>query len=146
MRTILPLAVISVASVWAQGQQQPSPEDPPPVVEPQPKPQVPGKRVINMNYVVIQSFPDAKIANDAAEFLNKHGVDCTVIGSLARWTNKTQWYSIVGTLPFPPRSTGTPGYEAYVTQIRELGVKFAGKNKWSRFEPQSYRWGADSEK
>jgi len=26
MRTILPLAVISVASVWAQGQQQPSPE------------------------------------------------------------------------------------------------------------------------
>ena len=127
--------------------QQPSPEDHPPIVEQQQQaPAAPGKRVMNMNYVVIQSFPEEKLARDAAEYLNKNGIPCTVIQSLARWTNKTQWYSIVGMKPFPPRSTGTAAYEAYVTQIKDVGTKFAGKSKWNRFEPQPYRWGTDSEK
>lgn len=106
----------------------------------------PERRVVNMNYVVIQSFPDDKIAKDAADLLNRSGVACTVIQSLPRWTNKTQWFSIVGTKAFGPRSSGTPEYEAYLTKIEEVSAAFAGRSKWKRFEPQSYRWGADSEK
>lgn len=126
-------------------QQQPSLEDKPGTITPQP-PIASDKRVINMNYLVIQSFPDEKLAKEAAEFLNKNGVGCTVIQGLPRWTNRMQWYSIVGTKPFPPRSSGTTAYEAYVTQIKELGVKFAGRNRWKQFEPQPYRWGPDSER
>jgi hypothetical protein len=122
-------------------QQQPSPEDKAPVVEQQP--QAPGKRVINMNYVVIQSYQNEKLAEEAAEFLKKNGIDCTVVDGLPRWS---KWPTVVGMKPFPPRSSSTAAYEAYVTQIKDVGLKFAGKSKWNRFDPQPYRWGADSEK
>jgi hypothetical protein len=135
----------TVIEVRQPQQQQPSLENKPPIIDPQP-PVASDKRVINMNYVVIQSFPDEKLAAEAAEFCNKNGVGCTVIQGLPRWTNRMQWYSIVGTKPFPPRSTGTTAYDAYVTQVRDLGVKFAGKSRWKQFEPQPYRWGQDSEK
>jgi hypothetical protein len=126
-------------------QTQPLPEERQPVIEPQPLANE--KRVINMNYVIIQSFPNEKTAQEAADFLNKNGIGCTVVQSLARWTNKTQWFTIVGTKPFPPRSSGTQEYVAYIKQIKEVGAMYAGKSKWNRFDdPQPYRWDHDSEK
>ncbi len=123
--------------------QQPSPEDHPATIDPQPDAQTAGKRVINMNYVVIQSYQNEKLANDAADFLKKNGVDCTVVDGLSRWS---KWFTVVGTKPFPPRSSSTTAYETYVNQIKDISTKFAGKSRWNRFEPQPYRWGADSEK
>jgi hypothetical protein len=106
-------------------------------------PATPGKRIINMNYLVIQSFNDEKIARDAADVLNKNGVDCTVSQGLSHWS---KWFCIVGTKPFAPRTSDSPEFKKYYNRIVAIGNEFGSKSKWKQFNPQLYRWREDSEK
>lgn len=109
-------------------------------------PSQPGKRIINMNYLMIQSFNDEKLTREAADVLNKNGIECTVIAGLPRWAPSPRWFCIVGTKGFGPYTTDTAEYQNYLQKIKQVSVTFAGKNKWKQFSPQLYRWGADSEK
>ncbi len=106
---------------------------------------VPGKRIINLNYLMIQSYQDEKITREAAELLNKSGVECTVIQGLPRWSPSPRWWCIVGTKGFSPRTTETTEFQSYLAKIRDVSTTFAGRTKWKLFNPQLYRWGADSE-
>ena len=108
----------------------------------------PVKRIINMNYLMIQSYQDEKVTQEAADLLNKNGVQCTVIQGLPRWSPSPRWFCVVGTKGFAPRTTETAEFQKYLEKIREVSMEFSGKGKtkWKQFNPQLYRWGADSEK
>ena len=106
----------------------------------------PGKRVINMNYLMIQSYQDEKVTREAADVLNRSGIECTVIQGLPRWSPSPRWWCIVGTKGFGPRTTETNEFQSYLQKIHEVSATFAGRTKWKQFNPQLYRWGADSEK
>ncbi len=105
----------------------------------------PEKRIINMNYLMIQSYQDEKVTREAAELLNKSGIDCTVIQGLPRWSPSPKWWCVVGTKGFGPRTTDTAEFQNYLSRIREVSNTFSGRTKWKQFSPQLYRWGADSE-
>ena len=111
-----------------------------------PKSTVPGKRIVNMNYVMIQAYTDEKVTREAADMLNKNGVECTVVQGLAHYSASSRWFCVVGTKPFPPRMSESSDYRSYLQKIRDISTQFAGKTKWKQFNPQPYRWQADSEK
>jgi hypothetical protein len=100
------------------------------------------KRSHNLNYVVVQMFPDEATAKRAAEFLTKNGVPCTVERDLPRWP--VPWKNgcvIVGIRGFD-RTKNNPDLEAYVRTIKDLGVKFAGgRGRFNAFDsPGLYKW------
>lgn len=109
-----------------------------PGVEPKTLPPDNGRRTVGRQYVVIQSYPadQKKLADEAADFLVKSGIPCTVEKGVSGWPST--WHNVVGTQPFE-RASG-PQYDAYITSITKLGEKFAGRSAWKRFEPQAVRW------
>jgi hypothetical protein len=116
---------------------------PPPHVKPATPPQpFDGKRIINQNYVVVQSWPaqEKAQAEDAAKLLNQAGVSVTVVQGLPGWP--ATWYSVVGTMPFE-RTRNNPVYDAYKQSIMDVSAKYAGKTKWKRFEPTPKRWSGE---
>jgi hypothetical protein len=97
-----------------------------------------GKRYIHCNYVIIQSYPAAeeKMARDAAAFLNKEGISCTVETEVKGYLPIT----VVGLQAFDKISTAP--YEAYVKRIRQLSLKYATNNKsYKAFAPAPKSWG-----
>lgn len=97
-------------------------------------------RANGLNYVIIQSYPDAKAANEAAEALRAAGIDCTVETAPRGWTADPDWKSVVGTLGFPPRPSKMPEYQRYIQQINKVSESYAGRSKMKRFEPSPYKW------
>lgn len=116
----------------------------PPVAAPNPPANASaGPRVIGLNYVVIQSFLDPALANDAAAMLKQAGIDCTVEQGLPNYAGKS--YSVVvGTRGFTPaEGESNPDFVRYLAAIREVGRQFAAKTKGKdarEFDPRRYKW------
>jgi hypothetical protein len=97
------------------------------------------KRAAGLNYVIVQSYPDQKSAGEAAAFLNKAGIHCTVEPAPAGFVNNPSWVSVVGTAGFQ-RIRNSPDFDTYVKGIQKLSEQYAGNSKFKRFQPQPYRW------
>lgn len=93
------------------------------------------QRIIGMQYVVIQSYPDDADATEAVTLLKQSGIDATVetIASYSKWP------CVVGTTGFD-RIRNNPQYDKYVDQIDQVSQKFAGRSKFKRFQPAAIRW------
>jgi len=89
-----------------------------------------------LNYVIMQSYPEEKIANDARDALVAAGVGCTV----EKWAGfgHGDWFSVIGTTGFD-RIRGAQ-YDAYIQTIQTVGSKFAGTSRFKKFEPHAYKW------
>jgi hypothetical protein len=107
----------------------------------QPPPTAPvsfnGKRTVNLNYVIIQSYPDQAGADVAVKALAESGVGATVEQGMRGYP--ASWYTVVGTDGFA-RGKGTD-YDAYIERIMQISEKFArNKRSFKAFQPMGYKW------
>lgn len=110
-----------------------------PAGKPVPPPAAPttrGDRIVGMNYVIIQSYPDQAEAQSAADSLAQNGISATVVKGTAF---APRWYSVVGLEPFDHLS-GNDAYRQYVKRITQVSDTFAGNSKFKKFEPRPYKW------
>jgi hypothetical protein len=94
----------------------------------------PAQRTIGLDYLVVQSYPTPKSAQDAADMLTQNGIPCTVEHGL-RWA--PNWYSVVTTAGYPPHSTEG---DTLVDSIHKVAADQAKLGHRWRFEPQGYQW------
>jgi hypothetical protein len=94
-----------------------------------------GARVVNMHYILMQSYFEEKTAIEARDYLNHNGVPCTIERHVKGW--RPELYLVVGLQGFP-RASG-PEYLSYRTNIIQLAKTFS-KSKFKRFEPQAIKW------
>jgi hypothetical protein len=122
---------------------QPQVEQPRPQAnaeQPRPQPQLANARVVGLNYVVVQSFADSTLAEQAAQMLRQAGIDVTIERGLTGYAGSS-WYCVVGTRGFEAsQGESFADYNRYVSAIREVGRQFAAKTRGKEFEPQRYRW------
>jgi hypothetical protein len=100
-------------------------------------PQPEGKRYMNFNYVMIQSYPEEEIemAEKAAAFLNSHGVACTVEKGVKGFLK----VSVVGLDGFTRISS--PEFKSYVEHIKTLSAEFTrGTHSFKGFDPRAKKW------
>ncbi|HLL90481.1 MAG TPA: hypothetical protein VK324_14370, partial [Tepidisphaeraceae bacterium] len=95
-------------------------------------------RIVGMNYVIVQSYPDEKSANDAVDILARNAIPCTVVKGPPGWANNS-WFSVVGTRGYD-KLRNNPEYDAYVKKIQRVSDAFAGKSRFKQFDPRPYRW------
>lgn len=98
-----------------------------------------GKRIINKNYVVMQSFPESEkeLAEQAVKRLHEAGIGATIEQGLKGWPRT--WYSVVGTMPFE-YTRNNPVYDAYYKSIMDVSAKYAGKSQFKKFDPMIKKW------
>ena len=101
------------------------------------------QRQVGMHYVIVQSYPDEKVAQKAADFLNKANIACTVVPGLPGWASPS-WYTVVGLKPFD-HIQHNQDLEDYKQAIEDAGNKFAGKSLFNRFQPTEYKWRAQTD-
>lgn len=95
------------------------------------------QRIVGMQYVVVQSYPDEEDAKQAADILTKSGVRCTVERGLPGWGSS--WYSVVGATGFA-RTRNAPEYDSYIKAILDVNKQFAGSSKFKKFNPMPIGW------
>jgi hypothetical protein len=93
------------------------------------------QRIMGMQYVVIQSYPDDVDADEAVTLLKQNGIDASV----EKIPSYSKWPCVVGATPFD-RIKSNPQYDRYIDQIDQVSAKFAGRSKFKRFQPQALRW------
>jgi hypothetical protein len=99
-----------------------------------------GQRVIGLNYVIIQSYPDQADAENAMKLLEKRGIECTVEPAPASWSHSAyKMYSVIGKLGFD-RIRNSPEFEQYKDAILKVSDEFAGRSKFKRFDPSPFKW------
>ena len=96
----------------------------------------PGARIVNMHYVLMQSYFEEKTAIEARDFLNKNGIACTIERGVKGW--RSDFYQVIGLQGFA-RPSG-PEYLAYRSRIVELGQLFSPKSRYKRFQPEAIKW------
>lgn len=94
-----------------------------------------GKRNIGLNYAVIQSYADAKIAQDACNILNKNGVACSIERELKGWKGL---YFVVGQDGF--NRISSPEFKNYLKRIEQVSDQFAPRKSYKAFQPVAYKW------
>jgi hypothetical protein len=94
------------------------------------------KRDIGLNYVIVQSYADEKLAGEAVNILKENGVDCTIERGIKGWPSNL--YIVVGTRGFDKISS--PEYGAYEKKIHAVSKKFAPKGGWKAFTPIAKKW------
>jgi hypothetical protein len=122
------------------GQVAPQPPRPAgPAIEPKPGVVEGARRTIGLNYVVVQSFPEKEkqMADEAAEYLNRAGIPCTIEKGVVGYTT-AGWYCVVGTSGFEKASG--PAYTKYLEDIEKVNKMYAGKSRFKRFTPDPVRW------
>jgi hypothetical protein len=92
------------------------------------------QRTIGLDYLVVQSYPDKKSAQDAADMLTQNGVPCTVEHGL-KWA--PNWYSVVTAAGYPPHSAEG---DQLAASIHKVGVEQTKAGHRYRFDPQGYQW------
>jgi hypothetical protein len=118
---------------------QAPPTTPPPAPQPAPAPSglgPNGKRIVGMQYVWIQSYPDPEDANDAVEALAKAGIQATSEKGI--WL-APGWSCVVGTRAFD-HTRNNPEYDAYAKAIKDVSNSFAAQSKFRRFDPKPVGW------
>jgi hypothetical protein len=97
----------------------------------------PGERIVNMHYVLIQSYLDESTANAARDFLNKSGVACTIEHGIRNW--RKSFFQVIGLQGFVHPSG--PEYLAYREHIDVLSGQFAPRaHSYKRFQPMAIKW------
>ncbi|HEX4054408.1 MAG TPA: hypothetical protein VHX86_09090 [Tepidisphaeraceae bacterium] len=97
----------------------------------------PGARIVNMHYVLVQSYFDEKTANEARDFLNQNGIACTIERGVKGW--RKDFYQIIGLQGFAHPSGAE--YVAYRHRIEELSAKFSkNPRSYKRFQPLAIKW------
>jgi hypothetical protein len=95
------------------------------------------KRYINLNYVVVQSYPaeEQAMADKAATYLNNHGVNCTVEQNVKGFLP----VSVVGLEGFPKISSTE--FKTYVDHIKKLSTDFTSNSRsFKAFDPRAKKW------
>jgi hypothetical protein len=96
------------------------------------------QRSIGLNYIIVQSYPNEKIADDARDFLINAGIPCTVEKGPKDWASDPSWCSVITIAGYA--HIHSPEYETAARDITELGEKFAANAKFKRFDPHAYKW------
>jgi len=96
-----------------------------------------GKRVVGLQYVVVQSYPKEADAKAAADLLTKNGVGCTI--QQAFWPGRNDWFTVIGTTGFE-RTKNNPEYSKYLQTISHVSSEFAGKTRFRQFDPVLFTW------
>lgn len=101
-------------------------------------PQVIGaKRIVGMQYILVQSYPDEEDAQKASDLLTKNGVHCTVEKNIPGWGSS--WYCVVSTTGFE-RIKSNPQYDQFLKAIRDIGAQSGSSSKFKRFDPRPIGW------
>jgi hypothetical protein len=95
-----------------------------------------GKRMVGLNYVVVQSYPDEKGAEEARDVLIKAGIPATIEQKLRGF--HTTWYTVVGTEGF--NRVKSAEFTAYIKKIEKVSDSFAKKKSFKAFTPLPYKW------
>lgn len=96
------------------------------------------QRQVNLNYCIVQGYKGEKLANEAAAFLNSHGIACTVETNLPRYGGNG-WYFVVGLDGFTRISS--PEYAAYRKKIESLSQQYASSaHSFKAFDPHAIKW------
>jgi hypothetical protein len=95
----------------------------------------PGARIVNMHYVLMQSYFEEKTADEARDYLIKNGIACTIERGVKGW--RADFYQVIGLQGFA-RPSGAE-YVAYRDHIVDLGKTFS-KSKYKRFQPEAIKW------
>lgn len=93
-------------------------------------------RNIGLNYVVVQSYADEKLATEATNVLKSNGIDCTIERGLKGWP--AAWHIVVGTRGFDRISSDA--FKDYVKKIQTVSKIFAPKGGYKAFQPTAYKW------
>jgi hypothetical protein len=96
-----------------------------------------GKRIVGMQYVVVQSYPDEADAKAAVDLLGKNGIGASVQQGF--WPARPTWYTVIGTREFD-HIRSNPEFDKYLKSINDLSSRFAGTSKFKRFEPMAVKW------
>ena len=98
----------------------------------------PKERELGLNYVMVQSYPEEKMAVAAAAALRQNGIDCTVEKGIPGFFR----FSVVGQIGFS-RISNNPQLDAYLNKIRAISDLYAKKaNSFAAFKPQPVKWQA----
>jgi cell division septation protein DedD len=93
------------------------------------------KRVSGYQYLLIQSYPDEKRANDAKDLLTKNGIACNIEQNIPGWPNL---YCVISQTGFPKASGAE--YDKFRTTILQLNQSFKKDQKFMSFDPTPIRW------
>jgi hypothetical protein len=96
-----------------------------------------GKRVVGMQYVVMQTYPEEADAKACVEFLTKAGIGATAEKGF--WPSRPSWFTVVGTKEFD-RTKNNAEFDRYLVSLTTAGNKFAGNSKFKKFEPMVVKW------
>jgi hypothetical protein len=105
--------------------------------QPPADPSAPVRRVVNLQYVVVQSYPKEADALAAVAALARSNVPCTIQKGF--WPSRPDWFTVIGTNGFE-RTRDNPEYSAYIATITAVGKNFAAKSKFRQFEPLLVTW------
>jgi hypothetical protein len=100
--------------------------------------EVNAQRSVGLNYIIVQSYPNEKIADEARDFLIGSGIPCTVEKGPKDWASDPSWCSVITTAGYA--HIHSPEYETAARTITTLGETFAAKAKFKRFDPHAYKW------
>jgi hypothetical protein len=95
-----------------------------------------GKRTVGLNYVIIQSYPEMKWAEEARDILAKNGIQTTIEKGL-RGLNPS-YFTVVGTDGFA--RIHSSDFESYVKKVNQISDTFAKKKSFKAFTPFGYKW------
>ena len=96
-----------------------------------------GKRYIGRNYIIVQSYPFAeeKMAKEAAAFLNKEGVNCTIETGVKGYLPIT----VVGLQGFDKQSS--PACKDNILRIQKISAKYTSNSRsYKAFAPVAKKW------
>jgi hypothetical protein len=99
-----------------------------------------GKRIVGMQYVVIQSYPDPEDAKDAVDALKKAGIDATV-ERIPRYAKS--WSCVVSTRGFD-HTKNNPEFKDFMKAIQDASNTFARPGTFRSFQPGVITWKDDA--
>jgi len=92
---------------------------------------------LNLNYIIVQSYPEQKAAEEARDVLAKAGIPTTIEHGLKGF--HPEWAIVVTTKGFTRIQSDE--YKQYVKQIDQVSVQYAGsKRGFKSFQPTGYKW------
>lgn len=92
-----------------------------------------GKRIIGLNYYIIQTYPNETSAIEARDFLLKNGVGCTAERVPHGFGAEPTWFAVITSRGFDREQLHTPDCDNLRKQIDRIGEKFASTGKFKRF-------------
>jgi hypothetical protein len=97
------------------------------------------KRVLGLNYLLVQSYHPSERAGAEATvaILQNAGIGATIETGVRGWSS---YLCVVGTEPFK-RISRNPELEAYKARLERVGQEQAGRRGIKRFDPHMIRWG-----